>query len=76
MSRPDLTAEDLVAWCDQARRSFYFRPRYIAAKAWEIVAHPAEARRILKAARVFSKYMLRRTSLADRPANPLHLDGV
>ncbi len=59
VSQPELTAEDLVAWCDQARRSFYLRPRYIAAKAWEMVAHPAEAGRILRAARTFIKYLLR-----------------
>jgi anaerobic magnesium-protoporphyrin IX monomethyl ester cyclase len=59
VSQPELTAEELVAWCDRARRSFYLRPRYIAAKVWQIIAHPAEAGRILKAARVFFKYLLR-----------------
>jgi anaerobic magnesium-protoporphyrin IX monomethyl ester cyclase len=57
LNQPRLTAEDLVAWCDQARRSFYLRPRYIAAKMWEILAHPAEAGRIFRAARVFYKYL-------------------
>jgi len=59
VSRPDLSAEEVVAWCDHARRSFYLRPRYIAGKAWEVVAHPREARRIFKAAGVFARYLFR-----------------
>jgi radical SAM superfamily enzyme YgiQ (UPF0313 family) len=59
VQRPELTAEELVAWCDQARRSFYLRPRYIVAKAWEIVSNPLEAGRIIRAACVFLKYLLR-----------------
>lgn len=59
ISQPELAAEDLVAWCDQARRSFYLRPRYIAAKIWQIMSHPAEAGRILRAASVFSRHLLR-----------------
>ena len=54
-----LTAEDLVAWCDRARRSFYLRPRYIAEKLWQMLSHPAEAGRILRAARVFSRHLFR-----------------
>lgn len=59
VQQPELKAEELVAWCDQARRSFYLRPRYIGAKAWEVVANPPEAGRILRAACVFLKYLLR-----------------
>ena len=57
VNQPELTPEDLVAWCDQARRSFYLRPRFVAAKVREVLAHPAEAGRILKAARVFFRYL-------------------
>jgi hypothetical protein len=62
VSQPGLGAEELVAWCDQARRAFYLRPRYVAARAWEIVAHPAEAGRILRAARAFSRHLFRPSS--------------
>jgi radical SAM superfamily enzyme YgiQ (UPF0313 family) len=55
-----LTAEDLIAWCDQARRSFYLRPSYLLTKIWQIFNHPGEAGRIFKAARTFSKYLLSR----------------
>mgnify|MGYP006286218125 CR=1 FL=1 len=56
--QPPFTPEEIVAWCDDARRSFYLRPRYVAAKAWQIVTHPAEAGRILRAARTFFRYIL------------------
>jgi anaerobic magnesium-protoporphyrin IX monomethyl ester cyclase len=59
VSRSDLSAGEVVAWCDRARRSFYLRPRYMVAKAWEMVTHPGEARRILKAAGVFARYLFR-----------------
>jgi anaerobic magnesium-protoporphyrin IX monomethyl ester cyclase len=62
VEQPELAAEELVSWCDQARRSFYLRPRYIAAKVWQILTRPAEAGRILRAARVFSRYLLRPSS--------------
>jgi radical SAM superfamily enzyme YgiQ (UPF0313 family) len=66
VNQTELTAAELVAWCDQARRSFYLRPRYLAAKAWEILVHPAEAGRILRAARVFLKYLFRPSLPARR----------
>ncbi len=53
----DLSADEIVAWCDRARRSFYLRPHYITAKVWEVITHPAEARRIFKAASVFVRYL-------------------
>ncbi|MBN1658859.1 MAG: radical SAM protein [Anaerolineae bacterium] len=59
VNHPALTAAELMAWCDEARRSFYLRPGYIARKLWQVLAHPAEAGRILKAFRVFSRYLFR-----------------
>jgi len=56
---PGLSAEDVVGWCDHARRSFYLRPRYILAKGWQMIAHPDEAQRILRAVRVFVRYLFR-----------------
>ena len=65
VSRPGLTAEELVAFCDYARRSFYMRPRYVLSKAAQVVLHPSEARRILKSARTFVRYLFR-PSLSER----------
>jgi radical SAM superfamily enzyme YgiQ (UPF0313 family) len=58
LERPELSAEDLVAWCDQARRAFYLRPRYVARKAGQALRQPAEAGRILRAAWTFSRHLL------------------
>ncbi len=65
LNLPGLSAEDVVGWCDRARRSFYLRPRYVLAKAWQVIARPGEAHRILRAARVFAGYLFR-PSLRDR----------
>jgi hypothetical protein len=59
VSLPHLTDEDLSAWCDRARRSFYLRPRYLLSKAWQAVTRPGEARRILRAAAVLARYLFR-----------------
>jgi radical SAM superfamily enzyme YgiQ (UPF0313 family) len=59
VSQPGLTAEDIVSWCDDARREYYLRPRFIASKMWEIVSSPREAGRIFKASRTFFKYLFR-----------------
>ena len=58
INQPGLPASDLVAWCDQARRSFYLRPGYLLSKAWQMLSHPGEAGRIFRSARTFSKHLL------------------
>lgn len=57
VSNPNLTYEELVAFCDRARREFYLRPRYIFAKIIQIFTHPGEAKRIFKAFKTFYKYL-------------------
>jgi len=69
VSLPHLPAEEMVKWCDAARRSFYLRPRYLLDKVWQVIAHPSEARRILKAARVFLKHLL---SPSHPPSSPTY----
>jgi radical SAM superfamily enzyme YgiQ (UPF0313 family) len=69
MSHSELSADELVAWCDRARRSFYLRPQYIGEKVWEMLSRPAEAGRILRAARAFTRYLF-------RPSLPTRQDGV
>jgi anaerobic magnesium-protoporphyrin IX monomethyl ester cyclase len=55
---PGLTAEELVRWCDEARRKFYLRPRYLAYKALQTVLHPAtEGRRTFRAFSSFRKHL-------------------
>jgi anaerobic magnesium-protoporphyrin IX monomethyl ester cyclase len=59
VDRPGLTAEEIVTWCNESRRSFYLRPRFIFGKLLEIISRPKEFRRIFKASRTFFKYLFR-----------------
>jgi len=55
---PGLSAEELVSWCDEARRKFYLRPGYLAYKALQTVLHPAtEGRRTMRAFKTFRKHL-------------------
>jgi len=60
VSRPGLSAEELVAFCDRARYEYYMRPAYIVRKLGDILFNPYEARRVLKAAVRFVPTMIRR----------------
>ena len=57
VSRPGLTNEDLVNFCDRARREFYLRPSYILSKARQCLTSFSEARRTLKSFRTFARYL-------------------
>ena len=52
-----LTSAELVRLCDEGRKKFYLRPRYIGYKLFQMVAKPSEIRRTAKAARVFAKHL-------------------
>ncbi len=55
---PDLSSDDLVEWCDYARRKFYLRPGYLLYKAVQTILHPTtEGRRTLRAFSTFKKYL-------------------
>lgn len=57
ISTPDMTPEDIVEFCDYARRKFYLRPRYIWKKAAQVISHPSERKRTLKSLRTFSRHI-------------------
>lgn len=57
VSNPDLTYEELVAFCARARKEFYLRPQYFLSKSVQVITHPSEAKRIIKAGFTFFKYM-------------------
>jgi anaerobic magnesium-protoporphyrin IX monomethyl ester cyclase len=60
VSTEALTAEELVEFCDYARRRFYLRPGYIIRKAFQSVLHPSEGLRTFLSFRVFAKHLFRR----------------
>lgn len=63
---PGLKGQNLMDWCDYARKSFYLRPRYIVYKIWEMVTRPEEIIRTLKSFRTFIRYLFR-PSLREQP---------
>ncbi len=65
ISRPGLTAQDLVVWCDRARREFYLRPSYIWSKVRQVITQPREARRVFRSFRTFVRYLVRPSLKAE-----------
>ena len=59
IERKDLPHEELVKFCDRARKEFYLRPRYLWYKLCQTVREPSEMKRTLKSFRTFCKYLLR-----------------
>lgn len=59
-----LSAEDLVRFCDHARREFYLRPGYLLYKFKQTLTDPAEMRRNLKSARTFLKYLIKGSDIS------------
>lgn len=59
---PDMSPEELVEFCDHARRKFYLRPGYILKKAWRSIFDRGERHRTFLAFRTFRKYIFRRKS--------------
>lgn len=46
---PGITAEEMVEFCDDARKKYYWRPRYIAHRIRRGLADPQDLKRSLKA---------------------------
>jgi len=62
VNTPQLSAQDLIDFCDYARKKYYLNPRYIFAKLWKIVANPGEFKKTAKASYVFLKYLFRKSN--------------
>jgi anaerobic magnesium-protoporphyrin IX monomethyl ester cyclase len=56
---PGITSKELVEFCDQARKEFYLRPKYIVYKIQQMIRHPQEIRRTLKSFRTFARFLYR-----------------
>lgn len=60
LSFPNLSAEEMVAFCDKARKRYYLRPSYIASKMKQFVFCPEERKRLVKASTRFVKFLFRK----------------
>jgi anaerobic magnesium-protoporphyrin IX monomethyl ester cyclase len=56
---PNITHEQLVSFCDRARRSFYLNPPYLIYKTWQSLRDRREFQRNAKGFLTLSKYLLR-----------------
>jgi radical SAM superfamily enzyme YgiQ (UPF0313 family) len=66
---PNITHEQLVSFCDRARRSFYLAPSYLAYKLKQSLMDRRELQRNVKGFVTLSKYLLR-GSEHDKTAAP------
>lgn len=62
----DVTAEELVKFCDRARREFYLKPGYLLYKLRQTLTNPSEMRRNVKSARTFARHLLRGSDVRDK----------
>lgn len=70
VQRPDLSHDELVDFCDEARRQFYFRPAYIGYKLRQSATSWKEAKRTAKSFKTFLPYLMRRSLSAPDKATP------
>jgi anaerobic magnesium-protoporphyrin IX monomethyl ester cyclase len=60
VSRPDLTNQDLIDFCDRARHEFYLRPKYIGRKLLQSLTEFHEFKRLMKGGWSLSKHLLKK----------------
>jgi radical SAM superfamily enzyme YgiQ (UPF0313 family) len=58
--RKGLTSQELVDFCDRARREFYLRPAYIAKQAKMALLNSRERYRVLRGAGTLVKHLFKR----------------
>ncbi len=60
---PGLSSGALVEWCNEARKRFYLRPKYLLYKIVQTIRHPfTEGRRTLRAFGTFRKHLFKKVS--------------
>ena len=59
LNLPALSAEEMVRFCDLARRKYYLRPRYILHRLWVGMRDPADLKRSLKAFSKLKNYLFK-----------------
>lgn len=60
IERGDLSSEDLINFCNLARREFYLRPSYLLRKILQSVANFSEAERNIKSFKKFVRYLVKK----------------
>lgn len=60
LNLPEISAQELVDFCDYARKKYYLRPRYILHRIYIGILHPSDLKRSLKAFGTIKKYLFRK----------------
>ena len=60
VSTPELSANELVSFCDYARRRYYLSPRYLMYKSLQMIKNPKEIKKTFKSAKTFIKYLFKK----------------
>ncbi len=60
LSLPGLSAEEMVAFCDEARRRYYLRPRYLMHRLAVGLTDPSDLKRSLKAFGRLRRYLFKK----------------
>ena len=56
---PNITSEEMVSFCDNARKKYYLRPRYIAHRLWVGLHDMEDMKRSIKAFGKIKKYLFK-----------------
>jgi len=67
----DLKPQEIVDFCNYARREYYLRPAYLMVKLRTLLMHPSELRRTIKAFLTFYKYLFNK----DNKQNKIKFDA-
>jgi radical SAM superfamily enzyme YgiQ (UPF0313 family) len=62
VSTPELSARDLVDFCNYARRAYYLSPKYLSYKLLQVINSPGEMKKTLKSAKTFLKYLFKKSA--------------
>ena len=54
----DMTVDEILFWCDESRKKYYLRPKYLIYKLKQSILHPQEIRRNFKAGKRFIRILL------------------
>lgn len=57
----ELSADELVAFCDYARKKYYLSMKYIFYKLAQMLKSPREIKKTFKSVKTFSKYLFKRS---------------
>ncbi len=60
LSTPEISAEELVEFCNYARKKFYLRPQYMLMKLGECLTSKDDFIRTMKAFETFRKYLFKK----------------